>query len=261
MASARTPIIAGNWKMYKTVSEAREFAHVVGKELQDVTGVEMAVCAPFTALAALRDALSDSKIALGAQNVHFAEEGAYTGEIAPRMLTELGVRYVIIGHSERRAYFNETDETVNWKVRAALKHFLIPIVCVGESLAEREAGRTRAVVEIQTRAAFAGVEAGQAAGTVIAYEPVWAIGTGKSSTAEDANEVIGHIRKVLAELYGGETAGRIRIQYGGSVKPENIGDFLAQPEIDGALVGGASLAPGSFVELIRGAQRKLRTAE
>ncbi|MFC4768376.1 triose-phosphate isomerase [Effusibacillus consociatus] len=250
---SRTPVIAGNWKMYKTTAEAREFAAAVKNELQNVSGVEMVVCAPFTTLSVLQEALAGSKIAVGAQNIHFAEEGAYTGEVAPRMLTDLGVRYVIIGHSERRAYFNETNETVNKKVQAALKHDLVPIVCVGEDLSEREAGQTFSIVETQTRAALAGIEAGQAAGLTIAYEPIWAIGTGKSSTAADANEVIAHIRKTVAELYDGETASRIRIQYGGSVKPENIGEYLAQPDIDGALVGGASLAPDSYVGLIRGA--------
>ncbi|GAX90775.1 triose-phosphate isomerase [Effusibacillus lacus] len=253
---SRTPIIAGNWKMFKTIAEAKEFAMVVTNELQGVTGADMVVCAPFTALAALRDALTGSNLLLGAQNVHFAEEGAYTGEISPRMLTELGVRYVIIGHSERRAYFNETDETVNKKVHASLKHSLIPIICVGEDLDQREAGQTFTIVEEQTRAAIAGVAANQAAELVIAYEPIWAIGTGKSSTAQDANEVIGHIRKTLAHILDQETANRIRIQYGGSVKPDNIGEFLAQTEIDGALVGGASLVPDSYVGLVRGAVTK-----
>ncbi|WP_018132100.1 triose-phosphate isomerase [Effusibacillus pohliae] len=255
MAQTRTPIIAGNWKMYKTGAEAREFAAAVRQQLQGVAGVEMVVCAPFTALAALQETLAGSNIALGAQNVHFAEEGAYTGEIAPRMLSEFGVRFVIVGHSERRAYFNETDAMVNKKVQAALQHGLVPIVCVGEDLAEREAGQTFSIVEMQARAALAGVEAEQVAGVVIAYEPIWAIGTGKSSTAEDANEVVRHIRKTIAELYDQETANRVRIQYGGSVKPENIEEFLAQPEIDGALVGGASLAPESYVKLVRAASR------
>jgi triosephosphate isomerase len=247
----RKPIIAGNWKMHKTAAEAKEFAASVNQELKNKTGVEMVVCAPFTVLAVLRESLSDS-IAVGAQNVHFAEEGAYTGEIAPRMLTELGVRYVIIGHSERRAYFNETDETVNRKVVASLVHGLTPIVCVGEDLTQREAGDTFAIVEGQTRAALTGATKEQAASLVIAYEPIWAIGTGKSSTAEDANEVIRHIRQVVADLYDQATAGQIRIQYGGSVKPENIGDFMEQPDIDGALVGGGSLQPASYIGLIHG---------
>lgn len=247
----RKPIIAGNWKMYKTAAEAKEFALAVNEELKDKTGVEMVVCAPFTVLAALRESFIDS-IAVGAQNVHFAEEGAYTGEIAPRMLTELGVRYVIIGHSERRAYFNETDETVNRKVVASLAHGLTPIVCVGEDLTQREAGDTFEVVEGQTRRALTGVSKEQAASLVIAYEPIWAIGTGKSSTAEDANQVIRRIRQAVAGMYDQATAEQIRIQYGGSVKPENIGDFLEQPDIDGALVGGASLQPASYIALIHG---------
>lgn len=238
--------------MYKTAAEAKEFAAAVKEELKHVSGADMVICAPYTALSVLTDAFAGTNISVGAQNMHFAEEGAFTGEIAPGMLTEMGARYVIIGHSERRAYFNETDETVNKKVHAAHKHGLIPIVCVGEDLEQREAGETSAVVERQTRAAFAGVETAQARGTVIAYEPIWAIGTGKSSTAADANEVIAHIRKTLAELYDAETAKGIRIQYGGSVKPENIGEFLAQPDIDGALVGGASLLPASYVGLIQG---------
>lgn len=247
----RRPIIAGNWKMYKTAAEAKEFALAVNEELKDKTGVDMVVCAPFTVLAALRESFIDS-IAVGAQNVHFAEEGAYTGEIAPRMLTELGVRYVIIGHSERRAYFNETDETVNRKVAASLAHGLTPIVCVGEDLTQREGGDTFEVVEGQTRRALTGVSKEQAASLVIAYEPIWAIGTGKSSTAEDANQVIRRIRQAVAGMYDQATAEQIRIQYGGSVKPENIGDFMEQPDIDGALVGGASLQPASYIALIHG---------
>lgn len=250
--SSRTPIIAGNWKMYKTIAEAKEFAAAVNQDLKDVSGIDMVICAPFTALSALSESF-EKRYALGAQNVHFAEEGAYTGEIAPRMLEELGVRYVIIGHSERRAYFNETDETVNKKVHAALQHHLTPIICVGEDLTQREAGQTFSLVESQTRAALANVSAEQAAKLVIAYEPIWAIGTGKSSTAGDANEVIHHIRKTAADLYDQATAEKVRIQYGGSVKPENIADYLAQPDIDGALVGGASLQPASYTGLIRGA--------
>lgn len=247
----RTPIIAGNWKMYKTAAEAKEFAAAVNQELQNISGVEMVICAPFTALAVLREALGEH-IAVGAQNVHFAEEGAYTGEVAPRMLTELGVRYVIVGHSERRAYFNETDETVNKKVAACLVHDLTPIICVGEDLEQREAGETFAVVERQTRTALVGVAKEQVVSLVIAYEPIWAIGTGKSSTAEDANEVIRHIRQVVADMHDQTTADQIRIQYGGSVKPENIEDFMSQPDIDGALVGGASLQPASYIGLVRG---------
>ncbi|UYZ15468.1 MULTISPECIES: triose-phosphate isomerase [Brevibacillus] len=248
----RTPIIAGNWKMHKTIAEAVRFVQEA-KAGSAAAGVEQVICAPFTALAALAEALKGTPIALGAQNVHFEEQGAFTGEISPLMLKEIGVRYVIIGHSERRQYFNETDETVNKKVLAALKHGLKPIVCVGESLEQREAGETAAVVRRQTEAALAGVDAAQMADVVIAYEPIWAIGTGKSSTAEDANETIAIIRGAIAERFGQAAAQTVRIQYGGSVKPENIDSFMAQPDIDGALVGGASLTAESYLQLVAGA--------
>lgn len=248
---ARTPIVAGNWKMFKTNAEAQAFAAAVKDQLKGAEGVEMVICAPFTALSTLSEELDDH-IQLGAQNMHFAEEGAFTGEISPAMLTELGVRYVIVGHSERRAYFNETDETVNKKVLAAFQHYLTPIVCVGEDLNQREAGATFTLVEGQIITALAGLTAEQAAQTVIAYEPIWAIGTGKSSNAVQANEVIAHIRKTVADMFGEQTAESIRIQYGGSVKPDNISEYMQQPDIDGALVGGASLAPDSYVALVRG---------
>lgn len=251
----RTPIIAGNWKMFKTIEEARQFAREA-KAAQTADGVQKVICAPFTALAALAEELKGTDIALGAQNVHFAEQGAYTGEISPGMLAEIGVRYVIIGHSERRQYFNETDETVNQKVHAALKHGLTPIICVGESLEQREAGETEAVVRRQTEAALSGLEAAQVRDVVIAYEPIWAIGTGKSSSAEEANETISIIRQVIAAFFGQPTAEQVRIQYGGSVKPENIASYMAQPDIDGALVGGASLVAESYVQLVNGASQK-----
>lgn len=240
--------------MFKTIAEATQFAKdaVAGGA---AAGVEKVVCAPFTALPALGQILAGSDIALGAQNMHFEEQGAFTGEISPGMLKEIGVKYVILGHSERRQYFNETDETVNKKVLAALKHGLKPIVCVGESLEQREAGETATVVRTQTEGALAGLEAAQLADVVIAYEPIWAIGTGKSSTAEDANETIAIIRQVIAERFGQKTAEEVRIQYGGSVKPENIASYMAQPDIDGALVGGASLQPDSYLQLINGAAK------
>ncbi|QQE76699.1 triose-phosphate isomerase [Brevibacillus composti] len=249
----RTPIVAGNWKMFKTIAEAKQFAEAV-KQQEEVEGVEQVVCAPFTALPALAEALQGTGIALGAQNMHFEEQGAFTGEISPLMLKELGVKYVIIGHSERRQYFHETDESVNKKTRAALKHGLRPIVCVGESLEEREAGETAAVVGKQTKAALAGADTAQLADVVIAYEPIWAIGTGKSSTAADANETIAVIRRVIAEDFGEAAASVVRIQYGGSVKPDNIASFMAEPDIDGALVGGASLTADSFRGLVLGAR-------
>lgn len=251
----RTPIIAGNWKMFKTVAEATAFAREA-KAGHTKPGVEKVVCAPFTALPALRQIFVGTDIALGAQNMHFAEQGAFTGEISPGMLKEIGVKYVILGHSERRQYYNETDETVNKKVLAAFKHGLLPIVCVGESLDQREAGETAVVVRTQTEAALAGLEAAQLANVVIAYEPIWAIGTGKSSTAEEANETIAIIRQTIAERFGQETAAKVRIQYGGSVKPENIASYMAQPDIDGALVGGASLVAESYLQLVNGASQQ-----
>ncbi|HTG71150.1 MAG TPA: triose-phosphate isomerase [Candidatus Udaeobacter sp.] len=251
--STRKPIIAGNWKMFKTVSEAVTFfTEVKGKA--EVDGVESVICAPFTALPALVEAAKGTTIAIGAQNVHFEDNGAFTGEISGVMLKDLGVKYVIIGHSERRAYFAESDEIVNKKVHASFKNGLLPIVCVGEKLEEREAGQTKDVCKVQTEAAFQGVSAAQAAEVVIAYEPIWAIGTGKSSTSEDAQDVIGYIRGVVAGLYDQATADAVRIQYGGSVKPNNVAEYLGQADIDGALVGGASLEPASYIALVEGAK-------
>lgn len=248
----RTPIVAGNWKMFKTAAEAVQFvAEVKGKA--EIAGVESVICAPFTALSALVEAVKGTTLKIGAQNMHFEDSGAFTGEISGPMLKALGIHYVILGHSERRAYFAETDEIVNRKMHAAFKHDLVPIVCVGEKLEEREAGQTKAVCKAQTEAAFRGLSAEQAARAVIAYEPIWAIGTGKTATAEDANEVIGFIRQTMAGLYGDNVAQQVRIQYGGSVKPDNIRDFMRQPEIDGALVGGASLEPASYIALVEGA--------
>jgi triosephosphate isomerase len=238
--------------MHKTIAEASEFARQLTR-VENVPSVEKVICAPFTALPAMAELLKGTPYVLGAQNMHFEEQGAFTGEISPLMLKELGVTYVIIGHSERRQYFNETDETVNKKVLAALHHGLKPIVCVGESLEQHEAGQTEEVVRMQTQAALAQVPADQLAHVVIAYEPIWAIGTGKSSTAEDANQTISYIRSVIADAYGKEAAETVRIQYGGSVKPDNIGSFLAQSDIDGALVGGASLAADSYLKLVSGA--------
>lgn len=249
----RKPIIAGNWKMFKTVSEALSFVNEVNGQA-DVKGVESVICAPYTNLPALVEAVKGTSLRIGAQNLHFEDNGAYTGEISGVMLKELGVNYVIIGHSERRAYFAETDEIVNKKVAAAFRHGLTPIVCVGEKLEEREAGHTKNVCKVQTEAAFKGISAEQAAQVVIAYEPIWAIGTGKSSTAEDAQDVIGYIRQIVSGLYEQSVADVVRIQYGGSVKPANIAEYMAQPDIDGALVGGASLEPASFIQLVEGAK-------
>ena len=247
----RKPFIAGNWKMHKTVAEALETVRALQPLVQDIESVDIAVCPPFTALYAVSQALRGTNILVGAQNMFWEEQGAYTGEISPRMLKEL-VPLVIIGHSERRKYFGETDETVNRKVKAALAHGLTPIICVGEVLEEREAGQTEEVVRRQVLGAYAGVPAEQALGTVIAYEPVWAIGTGRAATPEDANYVIGHvIRAALAEMYNDEVAQAVRVQYGGSVKPANIAGFMEQPEIDGALVGGASLKADVFADIVR----------
>ena len=239
--------------MFKTVSEATAFfADVKGKA--EVAGVESVICAPFTNLPALVEAAKGTSIAIGAQNVHFEDSGAFTGEISGPMLKELGVKYVIIGHSERRAYFAETDEIVNKKVLAAFKHGLTPIVCVGEKLEEREAGQTKDVCKVQTEAALQGLSADQVAQTVIAYEPIWAIGTGKSSTAADAEDVIAYIRDIVKGRFGEQAANAVRIQYGGSVKPNNIAEYMGQPNIDGALVGGASLEPASYIALVEGAK-------
>lgn len=250
---SRTPIIAGNWKMFKTVSEAVAFVNDV-KGKAEVAGVESVICAPYTALPALVEAVKGTSLKIGAQNLHFEDNGAFTGEISGVMLKDLGVDYVIVGHSERRQYFNETDETVNKKLHAAFKHGIVPILCVGEKLEEREAGKTNEVNRVQTEAAFAGLTAEQAAQVVIAYEPIWAIGTGKSSTATDANDAISYIRSVVNGLYGAEVAAKVRIQYGGSVKPNNVAEYLGQSDIDGALVGGASLEPASYVALVEGAK-------
>lgn len=250
----RRPIIAGNWKMNKTVAEAVDLVRAIRRGLNEVEGVDRVLCPPFTALAAVKDLLQASKIGLGAQDMYWQEKGAYTGQISALMLKEL-CQYVILGHSERRAYFGETDEGVNRKVKAALAHGLTPIVCVGETEAQYDAGQTGAVVGGQVRGCLAGLTAEQIAGLVIAYEPVWAIGTGKAATPAGAGAVIGlTIRGAVAELAGEAAAQAVRIQYGGSVTPDNIAEFMAHPDIDGALVGGASLKP-DFVDLVRNGAR------
>lgn len=254
----RTPIIAGNWKMHKTIAEAVQLAREVREAVADISQVEVVLCPPFVSLSAVEAVIADSKVGLGAQNLYWEEQGAFTGEISPLMLQGL-CDYVIIGHSERRQYFGETDESVNKKVKAALAHNLKPIVCVGENLAQNEAGETAAVVGGQVKAAFAGLPAAEAVQVVVAYEPIWAIGTGRNAEPADANRTIGlNIRGALAEIYGEATAQQVRIQYGGSVKPNNIEAFMAQPDIDGALVGGASLKSDSFVALVKGALVKYR---
>lgn len=246
----RKPIIAGNWKMYKTFDEAVEFVEAVRDAVPSEEKVDAVVCAPALYLPTLVDAAMDTDLAIGAQNMHFENEGAFTGEISPAQLASIQVDYVILGHSERREMFNETDEAVNKKVRAALEHGIVPIICCGETLEEREAGETVAKVAGQIRAALDGFTAEEVAHMVIAYEPIWAIGTGKTATADDANETCGEIRSVVVDMYGAETAEAVRIQYGGSVKPENIVELLSKEHIDGALVGGASLQVKSYLKLL-----------
>ncbi len=249
----RKPIIAGNWKMHKTIAEAVQLARGIREAVVNIDGVDIVLCPPFTALAAVEDVISNSKIGLGAQNMYWAEQGAFTGEISPLMLEGL-CDYVILGHSERRQFFGETDEGVNQKIKAALAHKLLPIVCVGENLDQNEAGETVEFVGGQVQAAFAGLSAADAVKVVVAYEPIWAIGTGKTAEPADANRIIAQsVRGPLAAMYGDDVAQQIRVQYGGSVNPANIAGFMAQPEIDGALVGGACLKVDSFVAIIKGA--------
>lgn len=246
----RKRIIAGNWKMYKTIEEAKSFTREVKGELVDSEIVEAVICPPAPYLYELAEITKDSPIQIGAQTMHDEIEGAFTGEISPTMLSNLGVQYVIIGHSERRMYFNETDESINRKVKAAFGSNLTPIVCVGESLEERESNNTVDKVSNQVKKAFLNISGETIAKAVIAYEPIWAIGTGKTATADDANEVCHAIRNTIEELYGPDVANKIRIQYGGSVKPDNIEELLTKEHIDGALVGGASLDSHSFLKLI-----------
>ncbi len=249
----RKKIYAGNWKMHKTVPEALKLVEElkVGLSDLDFDNVEVVLCPTYTALYSVGEAIKGTNLQLGAQDLFWEEEGAYTGEISPLMLKDLGCRYVIIGHSERRGYFGETDEDVNKKAKSALKHGIMPIICVGETLSQREAGLTEGLVRDQVSNALDGIDAADVPKVVIAYEPIWAIGTGKSSTADDANRVIGIIREKIASIYGSAVADQVRIQYGGSVKPENIGDFMSQPEIDGALVGGASLKAEQFIPIAK----------
>ncbi len=249
----RTPLVAGNWKMNKTVAEARELVSKMKEPLGEIQGVEKVLCPPSVALSALSEMLADTDIGLGAQNMYWEEKGAFTGELAPNMVKEL-CNYIIIGHSERRAYFGETDETVNRKLHAAVKADLTPIVCVGETLDQYESGQTAEVVHRQIKVGLADVDPAIAPRIVVAYEPIWAIGTGKASSGENANGVVAQvIRPALSELYGNETAQAIRVLYGGSVTAANASEFFPQPEIDGALVGGASLKPDEFVAITKAA--------
>lgn len=245
----RKPFIAGNWKMFKTTKEAVAFADEFKKLYHD-SDVTAAICAPFTQLAALKEAFGDCGVKVGAQNMHFEESGAFTGEIAPAMLTEIGVDYVIIGHSERRQYFAETDETVNKKVKKAFEHGLVPIMCVGEVLEQRDAGQAYDVVKTQVEGGIKDLSAEQMKQLVIAYEPVWAIGTGRTATPEQAQEMCAYIRQVIEGLYGSEVSEEVIIQYGGSVKPNNASELMNMEDIDGALVGGASLKPEDFIQIV-----------
>jgi triosephosphate isomerase len=251
----RKPCVAGNWKMFKTVAEARHLVSELVPGLQSISGVEKVLCPPFTCLLAVNALLEGTDIGLGAQNMHWEDSGAYTGEVSPVMLAEL-CKYVILGHSERRAYFGETDAMVNRKVKPALAHRLVPIVCVGETLAEYEAARTGEVVFRQVKLGLAGVDLMDGSSLIIAYEPVWAIGTGKAATASGANSVVKDIiRPALADLFGDALSQEIRVLYGGSVKAENAAEYFAQSDIDGALVGGASLKAGEFTNITKAAAR------
>ncbi|MGE4182679.1 MAG: triose-phosphate isomerase [Limisphaerales bacterium] len=251
MDKDRKLIIAGNWKMNKTAAEALDLVKEIKRDVASVKEIDIVVCPPFTALPAVSEALLNSNVRLGAQNMSEHGPGAYTGEIAAAMLKEFSVRYVVLGHSERRQYQKESDELVAKKAAAAHASALKPIVCVGESLGEREAGIAEKIIGTQVRGSLAGLSRELAEETIIAYEPVWAIGTGKTATSQQAQEIHAFIRKVLAEMYDEPLARRVRIQYGGSVKPSNARELMGMPDVDGALVGGASLEARSFADIIR----------
>jgi triosephosphate isomerase len=250
MNPKRKPIIAGNWKMNKTSAEARDLANKLIPLVSGVKDRDIVLAPTFTSLQAVAEAIKGPNMALAAQNLFWEDKGAFTGEISAEMLLDLGCKYVIIGHSERRQYFGETDETVNKKVRQALNKGLLPIVCVGELLSEREAGKANDVIDRQVSGALKGVTAAEMQKIVIAYEPVWAIGTGKTATPDQANEIHAFIRQKVKAMYTAEVAGSLRTQYGGSVTPDNVSQLMAMPDIDGALVGGASLKPESFAALV-----------
>ncbi len=248
---ARVPMLAGNWKMHGTRTEATTLGRMLAEKVGQVTDREVLIAPPFTALDAARNAIVGTHILLGAQNVHGEDQGAFTGEISAAMLVEAGCTHVIIGHSERRQYYGETDATVNARLRGAVRARLIPIVCVGETLAEREAGTTMAVIERQVRGGLAGIASEHHPRIILAYEPVWAIGTGRTATPEQAQEVHLAVRNLIHELAGPTVANGVRILYGGSVKPDNIDALMAQPDLDGALVGGASLDAVAFARIVK----------
>ena len=246
----RKPIIAGNWKMNKTLAEAKSFVADTKNNVPTSDAVDSIICAPFPFLHALVEDTKATDLKIAAQNMHFEESGAFTGEVSPAVLKDLGVTYVVLGHSERREMFNETDESVNKKAKAAFNYDLTPIICVGETLEQREANQTMDLVADQVTKALDGLTEDQVKQSVIAYEPIWAIGTGKTATSEQANEVCAHVRKTVASVVSSDAAEAVRIQYGGSVKPANIDELLQQSDIDGALVGGASLEADSFLKLV-----------
>ena len=252
----RKTIIAGNWKMNKTLTETKAFAEELKPLMGKPKWCEVVLCVPFVNIPGAVKAFKDSRVAIGAETCHYEKSGAFTGEVTAEMLKDVGVKYVIIGHSERRTYYNETDFTVNKKVHAALEAGLHPIICVGESLEQRELGVTEELISYQVKAALAGVAADKVRRIVIAYEPLWAIGTGKTATAEQAGEVCEHIRAVVRKLYGARVARAVTIQYGGSMNAKNASELLAQPDVDGGLIGGASLKAPDFVEIIKAANQE-----
>jgi triosephosphate isomerase (TIM) len=251
----RKPIIAGNWKMNKTITEALDLVRQLTMALKDIKDVDILVCPVFTALHSVSQAVEGSNIKMGAQNLFWEEKGAFTGEVSALMLKDTHCEYVIIGHSERRSIFKETNENVNKKIKSALKAGLLPILCVGERLEEREANKTYDIISEQIKGSLADISADELEKIIIAYEPVWAIGTGKVATPEQAQEVHAFIRKLIAKNFGKDTAERLRIQYGGSVNPANIKNLISQPDIDGALVGGASLKAEDFIQLVQACTR------
>lgn len=249
----RTPIIVGNWKLNKTIGEAVALVAALRSLVADITDVEVVVAPVFTGLSAVAEALTDGDIRLAAQDVFWEDTGAFTGEVSPRMLKDVGCDYVIVGHSERRQYFGETNKNVNRKAKAAHAHGLIPIICVGETLEEREAGNTGAVVKDHLLNGITGLSADQIVSTIIAYEPVWAIGTGHNATPDQAQEIHALIRSLLSEVYSADVTSQVRIQYGGSVKPDNAAELIAQPDVDGALIGTASWEADSFAQIVKAA--------
>jgi len=250
----RIPVIAGNWKMNKTIVESVSLVKELKDFIRGIKGVDIVICPPFTSLLAVKETINDTNIYMGAQNMHWETKGAFTGEISPLMLKDVGCKYVILGHSERRQYFKETSEEVARKTEVALSGNLIPIVCVGENLEERESGKTESIIEQEINALYPTIDSTLAERIIVAYEPIWAIGTGRSSSSQDANIIIKFIRELFSSKYGSKIAERIRILYGGSVNPKNIDEFMNESDIDGALVGGASLHPLSFSQIVKAAK-------